>query len=137
MLPVDHAILSLLPPLPSLPSLPMPPMPPKGARRVVGVAGNSSLRVVVKLDVFSDDGRAKPGRIDRSPSLHERLQQVFHEADLPICLAHHLPAIRIEDVGEGQRVFVEVLVLDGAPLADKIARLRDLLRPLRMSVPIG
>lgn len=124
------------------PSSLLPPPPPRSAdglqpRRVVGVAGNASLRVVIRLDARDPLNFEKPSHAGNSLRLYDRLKLAFDEADLPICLAHHLPAIRIEDAGGGQRVFVEVLVLDGAPLEDKLALLRNLLRPQHFHLPIG
>lgn len=125
---------------------PPPPPPPRSSaptldgpqpRRVVGVAGNASLRVVLRLDARDPLNSSKPSHAGNPLRLYDRLKLAFDEADLPICLAHHLPAIRIEDVGEGQRVFVEVLVLDGAPLEEKLAHLRSLLRLQHFHLPLG
>lgn len=107
---------------------------PQTPRRVVGVAGNQSLRVVVELNSCDADGSL--GLLKTRPSdMVDKLRPLLREADLPLCLHHDLPAIRFERRHNHTTVRIEVLVLDGTPLEQKIAHLRELVRPLGLFLP--
>jgi len=102
----------------------------EGAPMQLQTLCGDALRVVLRLNFVDPLNPSKRCSANGTRDLIERIRPAFRSAHLPICLAHDMPAVRIEHSSGGDYLMVEVLVPMGKPLAERVGRLRELVGPL-------